>query len=190
MKTPSRTYKIYDLLRKYLLITVFLVGAFCMLGFAWISYEAMQNDLAFMSAQENKNFAKILTPSLKISDTMEIDRILSLASSDNRFIAVIDQNHDILLSNYNNFNLVRQVIGSHAPTSCKDVTDGTIKSSTGYYYVSCMALSGDESLGLLINFSQYNLLPFSKQIIFSSIGLLLLALIMTIYCSNTKQKRR
>lgn len=174
-----KSYKIFNLLQKYILITVLLVAIFSIIGFAFISYHVMENDRKFVSNQINTTFSQILIPSLEISDTAEIKRFLQLVSYGKHFIAIIDRNQNILISNYSNMDIVQQVLKKANPTSCQDIHEGMNKIAGDYYYVSCLPLKATKNYGLILNFDRSNFLSFSKEVAAYSILLLLTAILVT-----------
>lgn len=163
------SYKLYDLLRRYLLATVLFVTLISIIGFSWITYFSIKNDRNFLNQQINLLLSQVLVPSLEISDTIEIKRILNLASKNHHFIAIVDKDADILVANYININNVQNTLKSLSPKNCDEVKQGTININNQYYYVSCYPLSSSNKpgrfLGLMLNFSSYSILPFSTDIL-------------------------
>lgn len=74
----------------------------------------MQNDRSLISKQINTALSRIINPSLEISDSMAVNRALGLLSDPSHFIAVIDQNNNILLADYSNMTTVRKILLNHA----------------------------------------------------------------------------
>lgn len=174
-----KTYKISNMLQNYILITVFLVAIFSIIGFAFISYHVMENDRKFVSKQINTTFSQILIPSLEISDTAEIKRFLKLVSYEKNFIAVLDKNKNIIISNYNKMDAVQQVMKKQLPNTCQDIRLGMTKITGDYYYISCLPLKETKNYGLILNFDRSNFLSFSKEVAAYSTLLLLTAILVT-----------
>ncbi|MCW5590069.1 MAG: HAMP domain-containing histidine kinase [Legionellales bacterium] len=162
-------YKIYDLLRKYLLATILFVTVLSSIGFSMISYFFIKTDRDFLNQQINILLSEVLVPSLEISDTTEVKRILNLASRNHHIVAVIDKNADIFIANYVNMGSIQNVLKASANEGCDALKGNTIKIDNQDYYISCYPLLANNKsrnlLGILLNLSPYNIFPFSVDVL-------------------------
>lgn len=128
----------------------------------------------------------LLSPALSISDSTEIRRLLTLASRSQTTFAVIDHNNNVLLPDYNQLNLVDNIITT---TPIKSLCSHfqTIKASIHRqrYWINCSPILNRNMTakipqqGLLVSFTYNPLFSFSPMMIyFISIALAGLTIIV------------
>lgn len=102
----------------------------------------------------------VLAPELAIYNIMEVRKLLSLASSHDKFFAVIDNNKNVYMSDYENFGSIRKLIYKAGRVDCrmlnkekKDPGKNVFFYCTPIYYYS-QDTESNAKLGVLISYSK------------------------------------
>ena len=162
---------INNILKKYPVLIVIIMCVLAITGFSFIMFESISADRQFQNAQFNKIVSQMLLPSLEISDTMEINNILKLASDKNHFLAVIDSNADIITPNYANIDRIQSTFKIPHVQHCTDIQSTDVNCHTLH-----SRKNPEQLLGLSLSFAHYETLPIVKKLLFSS-GILLLIVV-------------
>lgn len=113
---------------------------------------------------------------------MEVRRLLSLASDNNERFAVIDTSQNIIISNYDDFYLVKKLINKSEFLDCSMVKTGYQIINESKYWIHCSPLitsdlDNKHLVGLFISYSSYFPLWISSlAFYFFSLAMLILLL--------------
>ena len=138
----------------------------------------------------------ILAPELAIYNIMEVRKLLSLASSPDRFFAVIDNNKNVYMSDYEKFGTIKKLISKADRIDCRVLTEEKKRLSKNVFFYCTPIYYYDQDterstkLGALIS---YNKLDFSflswKLLIESLLAFLVISSLLFILLRRNLYKK-
>lgn len=174
---------IKNIIGRSLLVSSILTLTIALIGSIYFNRSGLQMLRESNLKKEQQLLSNFLVPAIAIADVMEVRRLLGLASDKNDKFAVIDNSGDILISNYEDFSLVRKsYIGQIKSINCSMVKTGYQLINDQKFWINCFPLvandfEGKHNVGILISYSSYFSFWFSS-LVFYFFGLALLSLLL------------
>ncbi|MBV9576859.1 MAG: hypothetical protein JO149_09570, partial [Gammaproteobacteria bacterium] len=104
----SKKFRIKDIISRSLIISSLATLAIALIGSVYFNYNSVQVARENNLKREKQLLSNFLIPAIAIADTMEVRRLLTLASSADEKFVVIDSSRNILIPNYDEFNLIKK----------------------------------------------------------------------------------
>jgi len=138
----------------------------------------------------------LLIPELSISNTVEVKRLLKLASTDGKIFSIIDVHGNIFIPDYTKIKLLKMIFHpDFIENSCEELHDIYKHVNGDKYLVNCTSLYDDslgghnQNLGALISFSQQRWSYFSSLMAyFALVGFMILLLLFMWFRSILQKK--
>lgn len=182
-KLKSARIKIKNIIGRSLIVSSILTLAIALIGSVYFNRSGLQMLRENNLKREQQLLSNFLVPAITIADMMEVRRLLSLASDANEKFAVIDNSGNILIPNYDDFNLVKQSYQNKSSLpDCHTVRTGYQIIKGNKLWINCSSMMTNDienkhPVGVLISYSQYPSLWFSS-LVFYFFGLAMLSLLL------------
>src|SRR3990167_7035745 len=165
---------LYHEIKKYFIFITCAIIVSAGTCFYIIFQHAVNENNQSENSRFNETISSIIYPSLAISDTTEISRILELAATKGRYVSIVDNDGNILAPDYKTLKNVKTILGDKNPKNCADFQSSS---------VSCLPIFSHEDnarfLGLSLSFSHYKLpLTIKKTMVYFAVLLFLVTTVL------------
>jgi signal transduction histidine kinase len=191
----NQVHTIQKLVFRTFILTTAAIMLFTMVGSVYFNYQSTEILRRNSIQKSHETLMHFMKPSLDITDTTEIRRLLKMASSENETFAVINANNDILLADYSKLNLTSSIIHNSDTINCHNLSNVRKKIHGKSYWIHCTPiytsdiLTPNQRIGTLISISEYSWLSISPMIMFF-LGSLIIVFILTITMLRHILKKR
>jgi signal transduction histidine kinase len=175
--------RIKNIIGRSFIFSSVLTLAIALVGSVYFNNSGLQILRKNNLQREQQLLSNFLVPAITIADMMEVRRLLSLASDANEKFAVVDNSGNILMPNYDDFNLVKSsyLYKSTLP-DCSAVKTGYQIIKGNKIWINCSSLTMNDvdkkrTVGILISFSPYPSLWFSS-LVFYFFGVAVISLLL------------
>jgi len=150
IKTKSQS--ITNLIRRSVVISGTSVFIIVFLISLYFNYKNVQSEVSKNFIKILETVAKLVAPSLAISDTGQTLQTLAWASDDNQYLAVISNDSNVLLKDYSLANSINSLFKEGVVTAnCKQIILKKIEFKGKAYRVFCEPIIGKHTLFRVVN---------------------------------------
>ena len=188
-KQNNKYHSIATIIQKVFFASTLIIILFSLTFSIYISILRANEDEKTYYQQLHNTLSELIVPELKISNYLEIKRLISLINKQEHFIAVVTKEKDVLLSDYNKYELFSSKFSLNDNMSCPKEGGLLI---TGRYKVFCSPIydTPNSVLGLLVSFSEKSRPFFNMSaLIYILFITIFLILIMTIFVRKILTKK-
>ncbi len=146
-----------------------------------LEYRDVKDERANYLEAEHKTVSQLLFPALEISDTVQIRHLLNLASQNGTTFGIIDKDGDILLPDYEDGYIFKNLINNINNINCGNLSIKNNSIFNNKSYIYCTNLTEKDPIsnmthkyGVIISLSDIKLFSLIRQ---SSLYLLLTAFV-------------
>lgn len=187
--TAYKSYTINQLIKKAFLIPSIAIFFFVFSIVTYMVYKTFQENQIKNSENLHAIISRLVRPYLVISDTQNIRKFLTLMTQPGQILAVIDNNGDIIMSDYADLKITSSsTVVNNGKIKCeKNFNRKTTYFEHNKYSQFCTEIklsSGDDQfdskdqIGLLLSFNKENIFPFSLSLFLYLSGFVFIVILL------------
>lgn len=173
--TVIKSNSVQSIISSVLVTSLMGVFIIAFITSTFLSYRSQQQQVNADKKKIHALMDGLIAPSLALSDTTEIQRLLSLVSTPDEFFGVVNNENNILLSDYSKIKVVKSaLLFDSKMASCNEIQDNVVSLDGRSYTLHCTTLQSPDveygsnkahqKIGMLVSFSYYQPLVISSQL--------------------------
>lgn len=188
-RTTTSTASLRQILQRSVLsagVSVFLVSFVVAL---YLAYSYFKKEQSRHHHAIHDTLAELVTPALSISDTIETNRLLGLASKGGEFFGIVTADGSVLISDYTWLSsIMRSFPIKSKPVTCENLALNRVEIFGKDYEVFCSQVKGsplygseNKSMGVLLGYFSSDIGPFIPHLFSVLIGIVSVTLVFLLY---------
>jgi len=148
VKNNSTSVSVAKIVVNALLTATLTVFVIILLMATYLYYVSFQWEQLKNQILIHDTISTLIKPSIILSDTVTVEHLLGLVSKDDNIFGVIDSNGNIILSDYNEFDVFKSLLNSisnSSNVSCEALSGKKVDYLEKKYTVFCSVILGDDN---------------------------------------------
>jgi signal transduction histidine kinase len=152
---------IRDVIERSFLMACFIILVIIISSAVYFNFTNLKSNRENSIHKTHEVLSHLLIPGLSISNTIEVIRLLKLASTSDEIFGVADANENIFIPDYTKADMIKQLLGHDGGTSLCNNSGGIYRKIGGNdYWINCTVIfkddlrENDQRLGILLSLSK------------------------------------